>query len=150
MRLGINNPIYVVILIAHIGFGLVGYGSNAVAGWYADRFGKGAPRAEMERFFDGSISVSQWAVVAVPVVGVVLLILRNAGDVTKVWFLIAVVCWIATLGVLTARAWPAQRRLVEFLGDRTQAEPMVRIVWRSQQIVVVLYVVAFSCMLFKP
>jgi len=90
----------------------------------------------------------------VPVFGISLLVVRNASDISQGWFLSAVTIWVIELGILTARAWPAQRKLgallaVDGAGDLAIHQAGQQVL-RTQQIVVVLYLVAFYLMLFKP
>jgi hypothetical protein len=152
MKLGINNPIYVLLLILHVGIGLIGFGSNAIAGWTARDVAANGSTDMVQRFFDGKISLAQWCVVLVPVFGVSLLVVRDASDVEQPWFLVAVAIWIIELGILTARGWPAQRKLGTALGSGGDAEihRLGITVLRTQQLVVILYLVAFYLMLFKP
>ncbi|MCI2975946.1 MAG: hypothetical protein MP439_07705 [Ferrimicrobium sp.] len=154
MKLGVNNPMYVLLLIFHVGVGLIGFGSNAIAGWTARDAAHGGPTDSVRRFFDGKISLAQWCVVLVPVFGISLLVVRNASDISQGWFLSAVTIWVIELGILTARAWPAQRKLgalleVDGAGDFAIHQAGQQVL-RTQQIVVVLYLVAFYLMLFKP
>ncbi|WP_298347321.1 hypothetical protein [Ferrimicrobium sp.] len=160
MHLAINNPFYVVLLIFHVGIGLIGFGSNAMAGWTARDAAHLGPSESVRRFFDGRISLAQWCVILVPVFGISLLVLRDAADISQIWFLAAVTIWVITLGLLTARGWPAQRTLGALLasvpevgavaGSDAEIHSQGLIVLRTQQVVVVLYLVAFYLMLFKP
>lgn len=154
MHLGINNPIYVLLLILHVGIGLVGFGANAMAGWTARDIAHQGPTESVRRFFDGKISLAQWCVVLVPVFGISLLVVRDASDISKPWFLVAVTIWVVTLGLLTARGWPAQRRLGSLLNEIGPSDLEIHAsgvaVLRTQQMVVVLYLIAFYLMLFKP
>jgi hypothetical protein len=154
MKVGVNNPIYVLLLILHVGAGLIGYGANAMAGWTARDVAHQGPTDSVRRFFDGKVSLAQWCVVLVPVFGISLLLIRDASDISKLWFWAAVTIWVITLGLLTGKGWPAQRRLGGLLdavecSDIEIHESGVAVL-RTQQIVVTLYVVAFYLMLFKP
>ncbi|MCL5052727.1 MAG: hypothetical protein M1447_02770 [Gammaproteobacteria bacterium] len=154
MKVGINNPIYVLLLIMHVGAGLIGYGANAMAGWTARDVANQGPTDSVRRFFDGKVSLAQWCVVLVPVFGVSLLLIRDASDISKLWFWAAVTIWVITLGLLTGKGWPAQRRLGSLLDAVERSDIEIRgsgvAVLRTQQIVVTLYLIAFFLMLFKP
>ncbi|WP_298207414.1 hypothetical protein [Ferrimicrobium sp.] len=160
MHLGINNPFYVILLICHVGIGLIGFGANAMAGWTARDAAHTGPTESVRSFFDGKVSLAQWCVVLVPVFGISLLVVRDASDIGQGWFLAAVTIWVITLGLLTARGWPAQRKLGTLLksatgldaceGNDLEIHTQGLIVLRTQQVVVVLYLVAFYLMLFKP
>jgi hypothetical protein len=153
-KLGVNNPIYVLLLILHVGIGLIGFGANAIAGWTARDVARQGPTDSARRFFDGKVSLAQWCVVLVPVFGISLLVVRDASDISKLWFWAAVTIWVITLGLLTAKGWPTQRKLGSLLqavgcSDIEIHESGVTVL-RTQQIVVVLYLLAFYLMLFKP
>lgn len=133
---------------------MVGYGSNAVAGWYAARAKAGVIDEEMRRFLGDGIALAQWCVILVPVAGVALLADHNLADVGRSWFIGAVASWVVTAVVLISVGWPAQRRITRELATafpnlktvKTSASAMLR----SQQLAVLLYLLAFTFMLFKP
>jgi hypothetical protein len=151
--MGVNAPIYVVTLIAHVGAGLIGYGSNAFAGWMAKDMIEDRESASGKQFFTGGVALSQRVVFLVPVFGIALLIMRNLSDVDKLWFLGAVAIWTATIALFMASSWPAQNRVGKVLASAELTEELesdLRKIYRDQRIVVLGYLVAFYLMLFKP
>lgn len=151
MRLGANSPAFVVLLLAHVALGVLGYGANAMAGWSARDVAVHGPTASAARFFDGRISIGQYLVFGVPIVGIIMLVVRAGYVVGQGWFLGAVTLWVVTIALLTARGWPRQRELGRLLsegGDDATLHRSAAGVLRVQQVVVVCYVVAFVLMYF--
>ncbi len=149
-----SGPLFFVILVAHVAVGVIGYGANAVAGWYAKRVVDGERSEYLLRFFDGTIGGAQWAIVGVPIVGVFLLWARDWHDASAGWFIIAASCWVVTAIVLITVAWPRQRRLGKALIAGTSDTSALNIdastVLKVQEVVVVLYVVALFFMIVRP
>ncbi len=154
MRLGVNNPVYVGLLAIHVGLGVIGYGSNAVGGWFAARARRGVVDEGLRRFLGDRISLAQWCVVLVPVAGILLLAEGNLSDAGRGWFIGAVGIWALTAVVLASRGWPAQRRITRELAGAAPDLQVIRssatAMLRSQQLVTLLYSLAFALMLFKP
>jgi len=150
--LSATGPIATVLILAHVGVGIVGYGTNALAGWDASEVLRG--RTEGRRFLDGSVAPSQLAMLWVPILGALLVALVDPEALGTAWFLVAFGAWCVSVALVLAVAWPAQRELGRLLAA-TSAVPEAlrrpaRRMLRAQQLIVVCYVIAFWLMVLKP
>ena len=108
-----NSPIYVVVLLAHAGSALVGFGSVALAGFYAPRLANGED--EGRRFFGSKRIVSRSMVFATALFGVSLLFLsaKPAVFLRYPWLRFGIVLYLAATFTVIFFIWPIERRLSE-------------------------------------
>ncbi len=147
-----TGPLATVLILAHVGVGIVGYGTNALAGWEAAEVRRG--RLSERRFLDGKVAPAQLAVLWVPLLGGLLVATVDPEALGQAWFLVATAIWSVSAVVALAVAWPAQRRLGALIGTVPDDDPRLRTLavrlLRAEQAIVICYVIAFVLMVAKP
>jgi|GEM_PF-2626992 uncharacterized membrane protein len=147
-----TGPLATVLILAHVGVGIVGYGTNALVGWDAWELARGG-RVE-RRFLDGTVTPAELALLWVPLLGGLLVALVDPEALGQAWFLVAWALWCLSAAVALAVAWPTQRRLGRLLDDApssaNEVRALARRLLRAEQLIVVCYVVAFWLMVLKP
>ena len=122
----VNQPAYVVLLLAHATAALIGFGSVALSGYYANRLE--AAGEEAERFFSSKRTISRYMVWATGVLGVVLLVLnhRSARMASYPWLRIVVVDYVLAAAFVAMAIWPLEARIRKALAAGGEGLPKAR------------------------
>jgi len=115
---------YDVVLIAHVGAGLIGFGSIAVTGVQAAEArrlaaagpdvlaGASARAARLRQYFSPGPNRASQVIYLVPLLGLLLVALSGrAGELTAGWLDGAAALWVIAVGLAHALVFPAERRL---------------------------------------
>ena len=155
MNLGVGNPIFDILLLAHVIIGMVGYFSTSLTSWMASLYLKDRGHPGLGRYFNGKINWASRMIVFVPVFG---LVVAWAGslwsDFSQPWFLVALGIWFATVAIVSIFVWPVEKTIHLALEDGNCAdgslEQRVKRAVFVGGISSIGYVAAFYLMLFKP
>ena len=119
-----NQPVYVVLLLAHATAALIGFGSVALSAYYARRLG--TQGEEVERFFASKRTIARSMVWATGILGLALLLLnhRSARLASYPWLRIVVVDYVIAAAFVAMAIWPLEARIREALasGEEGMAE----------------------------
>lgn len=116
-----DRTAFTVLLVLHVVAALAGFGAVAISGVYgaiARRLTSpsGAAAEEVVRFFSAR-TVAEWALAAVPVLGVGAAQADPGGHgLGQAWVLIAAVLWVVAAAVVVTVARPARAELRRLLG----------------------------------
>ncbi len=155
MNLGVGNPIYDILLLAHVIIGMVGYFSTSLTSWMANLYLRDPSHPGLGRYFNGKINWASRMIVLVPVFG---LVVAWAGslwsDFSQPWFISAVGIWFVTAAIVSIFIWPVEKSIHLALEDRnyadgSQDQRVKRAVFVGG-LSSIGYVAAFYLMLFKP
>jgi hypothetical protein len=161
----VSGPVYDLLLVAHVGVALVGFGAIAVAGLAASsarRSDDPANDLATQRFFKPGRDWPARAILLVPVLGLALLYGGDRSDAGSAWPWIGLVIWVAAVGIASGIGWPAERAAQETLEELTGAPaadraPLVaqfRASCRRMELttgaVSVCFVAAMAVMIFQP
>jgi hypothetical protein len=154
-------PAYDVLLILHIASAFIGFGSIAIGGWAASagrRSGDPAGEERVVRFFREGTDWPGRVIFAVPVLGLVMLLVGDHPDIGQAWPWIGLGLWVVAAGVASGLGWPAERRaqaelaavqaggsgrLPAFTEACTQME-------RAAALITVCFVVVVTLMIWQP
>lgn len=122
-----TGPAYVSVLILHVLSATIGFGTVFVTGVQAVRARRG-PQSEaaesVKRYFRPGVNWAARAVYAVPVLGIVLLVMsRGAYDLSDGWVVAGLMLWIAAVFVGEAVHWPRERELQRVVSDGWERDP---------------------------
>ena len=124
-----TGALYSLLLLFHVLFAVIGFGSVGVTGLQASRARRGpsAPGADaVRRYFQPGVNWAGRALYAVPVLGFALIAASNrafgAGDT----FVVAgLVLWLVAVAVAEYVLWPAERRIqVEMAHRWDEGDPV--------------------------
>ena len=109
-----GHGIYLALVACHVGAALLGFGAVALSGVYAAsarRLDRPGALEETARFFRAR-SVGQWAIMAVPILGVAAVAIQPGGHgLLHPWVVIALVLWLVAAAAVVAVASPARASL---------------------------------------
>ncbi len=148
------HSLYVALVVAHVACAVVGFGALALAGIYgwSGRSPDGDRQAEAARWF-ASPNRAAWAVLAVPVLGLVALAVEPGGQGPgQLWDVLALVVWAVAAATWLVVVRPAEARLratVASSGGGTWTADAAS-VGRAAAVTDVAFVVALVLMLFQP
>jgi hypothetical protein len=156
------NPGYDVLLVAHVGAAVVGFGAIGASGFEA-RAGR---RSEdpgrdlgLRRFFRAGFDWAPRVIFLVPVLGLALLFAGMPGDVSLAYPWIGLGIWVAAAGLATATCWPAERRAQRALArltDGVEAGALAEFraacaaMERSVGLISLLFLAAVAVMIVQP
>lgn len=158
-------PLFDLLLVAHVVSAVIGFGSigvSALMAWRGRVSGDPAREAQVVRFFGATSPAGDWPsrlVYAVPVLGAALLVGPRGGHgfAGEPWPWCGLALWLAAVGVLTARMWPAEREARAALsalrsGDGPLAafQSACRRMERAAEIVSLCAVAALVVMVLQP
>lgn len=158
---------YDVVLIAHVGAGLIGFGSIAVTGLQAaearrlaaggpDVLGSGTGRAlRLRQYFSPGPNRASQVIYLVPLLGLLLVGLSGrTGELAAGWLDGAGTLWVIAVGLAHAIVFPAERDLQAALAHPEESwEQVARLGRRAERgvaLVEICYVAAFVLMYVKP
>ncbi len=160
--MGRGSDVYKLVFVLHLMAVIVGFGgifwnqlyqSRAVA-----RRGGGGV-AVSDANYDTSLKGAEWAIYAVPLLGIVLVLLSD-DDITfaQPWISISFLLYVVILGLLHGAYWPSIRRQRELLGGSgggrsSQAGELDRLERRAALVMGVinaLVLVSVAVMVWKP
>jgi hypothetical protein len=113
------SGIYKTFLVLHLVFAIVGYGALVGAGVLGARSVSRGP-GEAATIFDFIVTArwAEWVVYAVPVLGIVLVLLSDdAWKFSQAWISISFALFIIQLGVLHGAHLPNLRRMNELMKE---------------------------------
>lgn len=149
MHLGSTSVLYDVVLIAHVLVGVVGYGVNALTGYYLSRLRANRGDQIAKQYFSNKRSLADKTVLLVPLFGTALLILSERWRyLLDGWFIAVLGFWLLSAGLLSALVWPLGRRIGGGL-DLVKVGDIQKIEWVIAA-VDLGYVASLALMLFKP
>ena len=151
-----RHDAYLVLVTLHIVTAIVGFGAVAVNGAYAPS--RDGPTEEESKRYFASGGWAEWALLTVPVFGVVALALKpNGGGLLQLWDLTALGVWSAAAGVWWWVVRPAARLVRGALkdpatspaGHRGVGSAASRLRWGAG-VCDVAFVVALGLMVWRP
>lgn len=119
--MGVDSGLYQFVLVLHIVAVVIGFGGVFSAGFYGMEAKKRGGRdalAISEATMSVTTKVSEWAIYAVPVLGILLVVLSD--DVIKFsegWISLSFLIYIAAIGVVHAVHLPNIRRMNQLMGE---------------------------------
>lgn len=118
---------YQILLVAHVGCAIVGFGSMALTGGYARLAGReeargGPPRAARpgppraaRRYFRPGPNLASRLVLVVPVLGLGLVGLDPGADLGQAWVWLGLALWALAAALAVTVLWPAEARIQDLL-----------------------------------
>ena len=155
----VTSPDYVVVLLAHIGVGIIGFGALGATGAHARlvrHCDDPLAHPSLRRFFRGSPNIAARSIFVVPVLGVALLAMQHPSDATLAYPWIGLGLWSGAVGLATAVIWPNERAIQQIFGAPAQAVDLVDLQRRAGRIEVacaattLLFTAAFVVMAVQP
>lgn len=167
--MGPDGDLYKIVLVLHLMAAIVGFGGfmySGVIGAHAAARRNSAGAAVAEANFKMLTGVAEWPIYAVPVLGIILLLMsEDVWRFSQAWISLTLLVYVAFLGVLHGAHLPTLRRMNTLMGELAagpegassgappQAAELDRL---GRKIGVVggvlnlLIVVAVALMVFKP
>ncbi|HUI04625.1 MAG TPA: DUF2269 family protein [Acidimicrobiales bacterium] len=156
-----TGALYSILLVLHVLFAVVGFGSVGVTGLQASRARRGpqAPGAEaVRRYFRPGVNWAGRSLYAVPLLGFCLIAASNrAFDAGDSFVVAGLVLWLAAVLVAEAVLWPAERRIqVEMARRWDEGDPVgpldedCRRAVACSAVLVAIFVAATVLMVGKP
>lgn len=159
----ISNAGYDAVMVVHILCAVIGFGALGLSGAYGAMARRSANPFESEtlrNYFRPGRNLAAWAVMAVPALGVLLLLLQDGDDAAKAYPWIGLTLWLVAMGFASGVIWPAEREITEMFHatpdgqDHTQSTEALnlacaRIAWAST-VTSVLFLIALVDMVIQP
>jgi len=156
-----TGALYSILLVLHVLFAVVGFGSVGVTGLQASRARRGpsAPGADaVRRYFRPGVNWAGRALYAVPVFGFSLIAASNrAFDSGDTFVVTGLLLWLAAVALAESVLWPAERRIqVEMARRWDDGEPVGALDEDCRRVVAcaaalgVIFVAATVLMVGKP
>lgn len=120
--MGRSSVVFQVLLALHVTSAVVGFGSLAVTGCYAEL---GRPRgrpvpAPVRRYFRPGPNVASRVVLAVPLLGLALALSGPSGDLAAPWLWASSGLWAGATALAVGVLWPAESRVQKLLAERPE------------------------------
>ena len=118
--MGTDSGAYKVVLVLHLMSAIVGFGGMAVNGYYGAHAAsrRGREGAAVGEAVHRGYSFSEWFVYAVPIFGIVLILLSDdLFKFSQLWISLSFVLYIAFMGVLHGVQLPTVRRINVLLAE---------------------------------
>ena len=160
--MGRGSDVYKLVFVLHLMAVIVGFGGIFWNQLYQSRAAArsgGGGVAVSDANYDTSVRGAEWAIYAVPLLGI-FLVLLSGDDITfaQPWISISFVLYVAILGLLHGAYWPSIRRQRELLagsqgGTASQAGELDRLEGRAALVMGVinaLVLVSVAIMVWKP
>jgi hypothetical protein len=126
LAVGINSGIYKFLLLCHILSVVVGIGAVMLNGVYAAQAQKnpGAPGRAVSEANEFVSSVAEKVIYLIPVFGILLILVSDdAWKFSQTWIWLALLLYIAAVGVAHAVLTPGHRRINELLREMENSPP---------------------------
>lgn len=115
MGLGSSSPIYDVLLLAHVGSAIAGFGANGLAGFYGNQLSS-SPKEAAVKYFDSPRFIAEKFIYLVPVFGLSMIaISHGVSELQKPWVVIGIFSWLIAIGVAHGIVWPVEREIAQKL-----------------------------------
>ena len=119
--MGSDSGVYKVVLVLHLLAAIVGFGGMAVNGFYGAMAAarRGRDGAAIGDAVDKGYKFAEWPVYAVPVLGIVLVLMSEDGvfEFSQVWISLSFLLYIAAIGLLHGVQLPTVRRINALLKE---------------------------------
>ncbi len=122
--MGVNNPIYVVVLIAHASCAIIGFGTVALSGYYVRKVNSND--LEAMRYFDSRRIGPRIFVVAAFCLGLLLIYLSNNSTslINSAWLKLGIADYGVATAVTFGFVWPTEAKLKRALGGASSARDL--------------------------
>ena len=119
--MGSDSGVYRVVLVLHLLAAIVGFGGMAVNGFYGAMAAarRGRDGAAIGDAVDKGYKFAEWPVYAVPVLGIVLVLMSEDGvfEFSQAWISLSFLLYIAAIGLLHGVQLPTVRRINALLKE---------------------------------
>ena len=126
LAVGLNSGIYKILLLLHILTVVVGIGAVMLNGIYAAQSQKnpGAPGRAISEANEYVSSVAEKVIYLIPIFGILLVLVSDdAWKFSQTWIWLAILVYIAAIGVAHSVLIPGHRRINELLREMENAPP---------------------------
>lgn len=117
------KELYDAVMVLHALAALAGFGSLAATGAYAGPARSTSPPPAVLRYFAPGPNRAAWALFAVPVLGVVLLVLDHFHPLRHPYPFVGIGIWLASAGIASIWLWPAERAIKAALAAPAGSDP---------------------------
>jgi len=118
--MGPDSGVYRVVLVLHLMAAIFGFGGLAVNGFYGALAAKRRNRegAAIGEAVDKGYKASEWPIYAVPVLGIILVLLsEDVFGFGQAWISASILLYVVAIGLLHAVQLPTVRRINALLGE---------------------------------
>lgn len=159
--MGPDGDAYKVVLVLHLVTAIVGFGGVAVTGYFGAQAAarRGREGAAIGEAVEKGYSFSEWFIYAVPVLGIVLVLLsEDVFTFSQLWVTLSFVLYIVAIGLYHGLHRPTVRRINAILketagGSQASAAQLDRLGKRAGAVggaLNLLTVAVVVLMVFKP